>query len=317
MVRVVTRHAAGWKLSDIFKPQGSLVAGRWPLWAAMRPAQWSKSLLLLGPSVFAHAAPSSDGALNLLLGVVLMSMTASAGYLVNDVTDRNSDRNHPTKRNRPIAAGLVDVRLALALATAMAGTAIGLAAAFLGFQVAMLLAGYLVASIVYSSVLKTLPVIDVIVLACFYMWRLAIGGAISGIVLSEWLLAFGFALFVALALAKRLDEVSISAVAPLPSSRRFYQAAHRGRLAALCLICGLLSVGTLAGYVAFSNAALEHYRNHAFLWLATALLGIWLVHMFDRAKRGKLEGDPVLFALSDPLSLVMVAATGAALIAAV
>lgn len=304
-------------MSDIYKPRGSLIAGRWPLWAALRPAQWSKSLLLLGPSVFAHAAPSPDIAANLLLGVVLMSMTSSAGYLVNDVADRRADSAHPIKRNRPIAAGLVDVRLALALAAAMAGISIVASAVFLRPQVAVLLAGYLLVSVIYSNVLKTLPLIDVIVLASFYMWRLVIGGAISGIVLSEWLLAFGFALFVALALAKRLDEVSVSDVTPPAASRRFYQASHKGRLAALCALFGLLSVGTLAGYIAYSQAALEHYRNHAFLWLAGALFSLWLVHMFGRARRGRLDGDPVLFALSDPVSLALVAATGLALIAAV
>lgn len=274
--------------------------------------------MLVGPAVFAHVAPTGGIAASLALGIVVMSLTASAGYLVNDVIDRRADQAHPLKRKRPIAAGLISVPMALAVATVLALLSAGLSMAFLGGAVALLLAGYLFASIAYSTVLKTLPLVDVAVLASLYMWRLAIGGAIAGIVLSGWLIAFGFSLFMALALTKRLDELSAGENATeISPSRRFYGPQHKLAVLALCIICAVLAAATLVGYVSFSRAAVEHYRHHAWLWTATALLAAWMIHMLGGAMRGKLDGDPVLFSLSDPLSLALVAGTGLSLVAAV
>lgn len=146
-------------------------------------------------NVLVFAAPAAAGVLvhhgvlrHTLCAFVAFCLAASAVYLVNDALDAPADRLHPTKRNRPIAAGLVPVPLALWCSVGFG--ALALVVAGLGANAALvaLLSCYFVLNLAYSSGLKRVPVIELGVVASGFILRAAAGGIASSIPLSEWFL---------------------------------------------------------------------------------------------------------------------------------
>ncbi len=175
------------------------------LFRACRPHQWAKNLLVLVPIVTAHRMADFPVVLAGILAFISFSLLASSVYLWNDMLDLESDRGHATKRNRPLAAGQVSIPAAAALASLLllAGLAVG-ALTGPGF---LLIAGiYLVSNFAYSTWLKRVVMLDVVILACFYTLRLLGGGAATGIGVSDWLLAFSVFFFFGLAMVKRYQS---------------------------------------------------------------------------------------------------------------
>jgi len=158
----------------------------------MRPKQWIKNLLVL-------AAPLAAGKLfeagvigPTLLALVGFCLVSSAVYAVNDCADRESDRAHPTKRNRPVAAGELSVRSALVLAAVL--VLLGLLLSLLaGVPLLILLAGYVVLQLGYALGLKNEPVLDLAIVAAGFLMRAVAGGLAADLRISQWfLLVAGF-----------------------------------------------------------------------------------------------------------------------------
>jgi decaprenyl-phosphate phosphoribosyltransferase len=160
---------------------------------AMRPRQWVKNLLVL-------AAPLAAGRLfepavikTAALGFVAFCLVSALVYLVNDVRDVEEDRQHPTKRFRPIASGELKPTTALVLA-AVVGVC-GLALGFLvSVPLGITLVVYVALQLIYSAYLKHVPVVDLAMVASAYLLRAIAGGVATGIPLSQWFLlvaAFG------------------------------------------------------------------------------------------------------------------------------
>ncbi|MGH3897999.1 MAG: decaprenyl-phosphate phosphoribosyltransferase [Pseudonocardiaceae bacterium] len=175
----------------------------------MRPRQWLKNVLVL-------AAPFAGGylfQLQVLIAVgiafVAFSLAASGVYLVNDVQDVEADRAHPTKRNRPIAAGVVAPQLALIVAILLFAAAIGVS--FLASpDLAIVTVVYIAVQVSYCLWLKHQPVVDIAIVASGFLLRAIAGGAAAGIELSQWFLlaaAFGSLFMVA---GKRYAEIRLA-----------------------------------------------------------------------------------------------------------
>ena len=176
---------------------------------AMRPRQWVKNVLVL-------AAPFAGGVLFHLqaliavgIAFVAFSLAASGVYLVNDVQDLEADRAHPTKRNRPIAAGVVAPRLALAVAGVLFAAA--LVTSFIAStDLAIVTVVYIAVQLSYCWWLKHQPVVDISIVASGFLLRAIAGGAAAQIALSQWFLlttAFGSLFMVA---GKRYAEIRLA-----------------------------------------------------------------------------------------------------------
>jgi decaprenyl-phosphate phosphoribosyltransferase len=158
----------------------------------MRPRQWVKNVLVL-------AAPFASGdlfqghiAIKLLIAFAAFSLAASGVYLVNDAKDVEADRAHPTKRNRPIAAGIVPVPIAYAVAVAVFAAAIVLSL-LASTQLLIVLVVYVAVQLAYCFWLKHQPVVDICIVASGFLMRAIAGGVAAAIPLSQWfLLAAGF-----------------------------------------------------------------------------------------------------------------------------
>jgi decaprenyl-phosphate phosphoribosyltransferase len=152
-----------------------------------RPKQWTKNVLVF-------AAPGADGALghatpfvHTLVAFVCFCLAASGTYFLNDAADVESDRAHPTKRNRPVAAGIVSVALARAMGVALvvAGTGLAFAARW---ELAVTIAGYVVITTLYSMVLKDIAVVDLVAIAAGFVLRAVAGVTATGVPISDWFL---------------------------------------------------------------------------------------------------------------------------------
>lgn len=158
----------------------------------MRPKQWVKNVLVLAAPFVAGTLFTSGIALHLGIAFVAFSLAASGIYLVNDANDIEADRAHPTKRNRPIAAGIVAPGLALGVAVLLLLGSLALAW-LASTQLVIVLAVYVAVQLAYCFWLKHQPVLDICIVASGFLLRAIAGGAATGIPLSQWfLLTAGF-----------------------------------------------------------------------------------------------------------------------------
>lgn len=176
---------------------------------ALRPRQWVKNVLVLAAPLAAGSITDVHVLGRAAIAFVAFCLAASCIYLINDAIDVDSDRNHPTKRYRPIAAGVVPVKLAYVLAVVL-GIASLLIAYSANWQTAVVIAVYLVIQLGYCFGLKNQPVIDICIVSSGFLLRAIAGGTAIDIKLSQWFLlvmAFG-SLF--MAAGKRYAELVLA-----------------------------------------------------------------------------------------------------------
>ncbi len=173
---------------------------------SLRPEQWLKNGFVLAPLIFSGSLEDRSAIVRSLIAVAAFCVVASATYLINDVLDREADRDHPVKRLRPIASGEVGVATALIVAAALV-LAGGAAAAFLRGWFPLILGTYLVITVFYSTVLKRMVFVDVLVVAFGFVLRV-VGGALAiDVPVSRWILLCAYLLALYLALGKRRSEL--------------------------------------------------------------------------------------------------------------
>ena len=177
----------------------------------MRPEQWLKNGFVLAPIVFSGLVGDSDAWMQTMLAVVAFCAASSAVYLVNDVIDRDADRQHPVKQNRPIASGEVSVATALLFAFILVAGAISISMWLGGWFPAILIA-YVVLVLLYSALLKRAVFLDVLVVAAGFVLRV-VGGAVAiDVPVSRWILVVTYLLALYLALGKRRSELVLLGV---------------------------------------------------------------------------------------------------------
>jgi decaprenyl-phosphate phosphoribosyltransferase len=196
--------------APVRRPPKNLVTG---VIKAVRPRQWMKNLLVLLAPVAALGGDVHydyrEVAVKVVIAFVAFSLAASTVYLVNDVRDVEADRAHPTKRFRPIAAGVVPVWLAYTLATVL-----GVAALSISWlaspNLVLVIAIYIAMQMAYCFGLKHQAVLDICIVSSAYLVRAIAGGAAAGIPLSQWFLlvmTFGSLFMVA---GKRYAELQLA-----------------------------------------------------------------------------------------------------------
>jgi 4-hydroxybenzoate polyprenyltransferase len=194
-------------------PERMIAPGRSPLVGlllSLRPSQWTKNLIIFAGVIFGQKLLDASAVVKSLAAFAVFCALSGVVYLLNDVADRQADRQHPLKRRRPIASGEVSPALALGTA-AVLGTA-GLAAAFyLRFQFGLIAAAYVALLGLYSGPLKHVVIIDVLTIAIGFALRAAAGALVLGIAIGHWLLIVTVLLALFLALSKRRHELVLLA----------------------------------------------------------------------------------------------------------
>ncbi len=279
--REVVELGRRWRLRDLVR--------------ALRPHQWVKNVLLFLPLLAAQLFALGPW-LMALAGAVAFSFGASAIYIVNDLLDLEADRRHPTKRNRPFAAGRVPIRVGMVTAGALALVALGIGAAigpaFLG-----VLVFYMVLSLAYSLRLKRARWVDVATLATLYTLRAVAGAVAAEVPASGWLIAFIWPIFLTLGCVKRLTELTRASGAERLPGRGY----GRGDRDDLLNMAGLGTVAALSVFLlySFSDAAAALYPHRWLLWAAMVPMAGWLIRMIWLGWAGRQDYDPILFAMRD------------------
>lgn len=258
--------------------------------------------MLLLPMVLAPNLPSERAVVQGLLAWLAFSLSASAGYVLNDVLDIKADRAHPTKRHRPFASGELPLALGPVLVVTLVVISFGLALLLLPFAFAVMLGVYFAGTLSYSFYLKRQLLLDVLVLAGLYTHRILAGGIAVSVHVSSWLLGFSMFFFTSLAFAKRYVELKAASDNSKIKNRGYFPTDKEM----------VTSMGTASGYIAAlvfmlyveSDAVRVNYLAPAILWLILPILLYWLGRVWLLAGRGQMQDDPVKFALRDLVSLV-------------
>lgn len=280
---------------------------------ALRPHQWIKNLLLFLPALAAHGTLGTSW-LTTLLGCVAFCAAAAGLYVVNDLIDLEADRHHASKRYRPIAAGRLAIRHAMGLAAGLLIVA-GLLAFATGLHFAIVLCVYCVAALAYSGFLKRIVLLDIALLSGFYVLRVVAGAAASAIPVSAWLVTFCFTFFLALATVKRQTELTRAAAATVPIRGRGYRQDHSGWLTALGVLAAGAASVILIAYGFSPSAAVLYDQPTLFSWVA-APVGMWLAHTLYEGRHGRVDDDPVVYALRAYSSYLAIGAIGVVVAAA-
>ena len=181
-----------------------------PIIRLLRPKQWSKNVFVFLPLFFDKKFTDVH-----LLGLsavcfVIFSLAASAVYCLNDILDPKADALHPVKCKRPIASGAVSVAAGWTAMAVCALLAVGLTL-WLIPDLTWLLLGYMALNVAYSLWLKHVSLIDMLVVASFYVMRVLAGAITGNIIPSQWIVVMTFLLALFLVLGKRRDDVMLQA----------------------------------------------------------------------------------------------------------
>ena len=174
----------------------------------MRPHQYIKNIFIFLPLFFALKITDTPLLIDATIAFIAFSLAASAIYILNDYHDIEEDRQHPKKKNRPLASGAIDKKEAIVTMGILLTAGFSLMAS-LSLQATGILAIYVVVNIAYSFYLKHIAILDVVIIAVGFVLRLFVGSASTDIPLSMWIVIMTFLLALFMALAKRRDDVLI------------------------------------------------------------------------------------------------------------
>src|SRR5262249_33335772 len=255
---------------------------------AIRPRQWVKNTLVFVPLIASHNLFRGGLLLRATVAFSALSLCASAVYIVNDLADLESDRRHPTKRNRPFASGELAISAGLLMAPLLLGTGILVSFLFLPKAAFAVLLVYAAMSTTYTFWLKRKLLADVITLALLYTLRIVEGGAATSILVSPWLLAFAVFLFVSLAFSKRVAEmIRIAESDQNATPGRGYFTPDTATLASLGTASGYLACLVMSLYIS-SNDIGKLYAHPDWLWLLLPLLLYWIGRIWILTMRGRM-----------------------------
>ncbi len=271
----------------------------YPAIRAMRAYQWVKNGLLFVPILLAHEVSDVRRLFSVVLALACFCVVASATYMLNDLLDIESDRQHPRKRMRPFASGALSIPRGLLVMSLLVAGGFGTSLLILPAASTAMLALYTVLTVSYSFYIKEHLFVDVLMLAGLYTHRVLSGAVAGDVIVSPWLLAFSLFFFLSLALLKRFAELLAAQDKESESlSRRAYRVDDITMVETMGVSSGYLSVLVLCLFISSSGVSVL-YPTPELLWLVCPIFLYWISRMWFLARRRILADDPVLFAATD------------------
>ncbi len=259
---------------------------------ALRPKQWTKNAIVFAPFIFALGDRTQQivpGDFMVVLATAICFCLVSSGiYLINDVRDIESDRRHPQKKHRPIAAGRVSKRLAITVGIALilGGLIFG---CLLPGRPHLILGGYVVVQLAYTLLLKQLAMIDLIVIAAGFVLRAIVGAVVLEAQVSPWLLVCTFLLAVFLALCKRRQEFVRADATSGHETRKSLTQYDERLLDQLIVIIASATLVCYANYTLATETVAKFSTHRLGFTLPFVLYGLfrylYLVYRLDRGER--------------------------------
>lgn len=273
---------------------------------AVRPYHAIKNILLFIPLLVGHQYFNASAIKNIFLGFFIFCLLASSAYLINDLVDLENDKQHLKKQKRPFASEQLSHKIGFILAPLLAIIALSFAM-LLPINFLIIAIAYYCLTLLYTFFIKQIKWLDAILLAFLYSIRVLAGMTLIENGFSFWLIFFVLSLFFSLALLKRYAELTTSQTKnKLSILGRAYKINDAIKLALLGHISGYISVLVFIFYI-YSAKAQLFYRTPLLLWLVCPCLFIWLNHMWQFAREGKIDDDPVIFTVKSRCSWVFLA----------
>jgi 4-hydroxybenzoate polyprenyltransferase/phosphoserine phosphatase len=274
----------------------------------IRVHHWTKNLLLFVPITLAHEWFNLAAVLQTMIAFACLLAVTSATYLLNDIADLNSDRQHWSKRNRAIASGRLSIRAAFLLASVLLAGGF-FTAIMLSLHFTAALAAYLVITGAYSLGLKRIPLLDTLIIGVLFTTRLTMGTVLLEDSRPAWLLTFAVFFFFSLATAKRHTEIVRAAFSgDFSIKSRGYEVEDAALTLALGIAAALASLVVLMIFILQEMMLGRTYAHPEFLNGIPVFLSIWLGRIWFLSHRGKMNDDPVSFAIRDRSSIGLGAA---------
>ncbi|HEY6760219.1 MAG TPA: UbiA prenyltransferase family protein [Baekduia sp.] len=267
----------------------------------IRPGHWAKNAFVLAPLLFSKRLDEWSGIVDAVAATIVFSLVASCVYVINDWRDRESDAQHPLKRDRPLASGALDGRdavlivVALIVLAAAVGIAAGLPLAFYG-----VVAIYVAINIAYSFGLRHVDLVDIIVIAAGFVLRVLAGTTALDVTASDFIVLSTGLLALLLGLGKRRMDLALETAEDRRSlagySVEFIDAA-----------LATLAASTIAFYSLFtvSDYAVERYGSHD-LYLTTFFVVVGILRYLQVVLNDGPRRTPTEIALSDRFMQVVV-----------
>ena len=274
------------------------------IFKALRIHQWAKNMLVFTALILSHSWSNTDAFQAIILAFFSFGFAASSIYLINDLIDLEADRKHHTKRNRPLAAGVLPIQSAIMMIPLLLIFSF-LLASQISTDFVFILCVYLVLTTAYSLFLKPIALLDVITLTSLYTIRIIAGAIAINVPLSHWLLAFSMFIFLSLALIKRFSELkNLVQQGQTSSVSRGYHVDDLPAVSLFGISSGYISVLVLVFYTHDLQAG-TLYSQPDWLWFVAVAVLYWISHMWLLAFRGQMNEDPVLFAIHDRSSYIV------------
>lgn len=261
----------------------------------MRPHQYIKNLFIFLPLFFALKITDASLLLNAIIAFIAFSLTASAIYTLNDYHDIEEDRQHPKKKDRPLASGAISKSQAIIIMSVLFISGFTLMA-FLSLKAAGILTAYVVMNIAYSFYLKHVAILDVVIIAIGFVLRLFIGSAVTDIPLSMWIVIMTFLLALFMALAKRRDDVLIY----LDTGKKMRKVIDGYNLQFLDTAMAIMASVVIVAYTIYTTSPEVVARvNSEYLYLTALFVILGIMRYLQVAFVMKDSGSPTKIVLKD------------------
>lgn len=234
-----------------------------------------------------------------LLAFVSFCMISSVVYIVNDIRDCEKDRNHPTKCERPIAAGTVSVREAQILASLLLIVTVICNIFTFNIVSSSLLVLYLLLNLAYSFGLKNIPLVDITILVAGFLIRIIYGAIVTGIAISNWLYLTVIALSFYFALGKRRNELKYIGSGETRQVLKSYPINFLDKNMVMCLALA----NVFYSLWSMNEEVRSFYNNDYLIFTVPIVLLITMRYSLD--VEGESDGDPVEVLLHDKMLIVL------------
>jgi 4-hydroxybenzoate polyprenyltransferase len=237
-----------------------------------RPSHYIKNFFIFFPLIFAMKITDTELLSNAFIAFIAFSLTASAIYTFNDYHDIEEDRQHPRKKERSLASGVISKSQAIIFMSILFVLGFALMA-LISFKAAGILTVYVIMNIAYSLSLKHISIVDINIIAIGFVMRLFIGSVVTGIHLSKWIIIMTFLLALFMALAKRRDDVLIF----LDTGKIIRKASDGYNLPFIDTAMAIMASVVIVAYTLYTTSLeMEAKFNSEYLYLTTffCILGI-------------------------------------------
>lgn len=269
----------------------------------MRVKHYIKNVLIFLPLIFSLNFNNFQMDIRVFLGFIAFSLTCSIVYIINDIQDVEKDKQHPVKCKRPIASGKISKKEALILALILfiITTIICVQSKF-DYNSILILGTYLVINILYSKVLKNIPLIDVVVLVACYVLRVLFGATLIGVSVSHWLYLTIISFAFYLALGKRRNEMTKSMENGTETRKvlKYYTKDFLDKNMYMCLALTIVFYSLWC----VDEVTITKFDINYLIWTIPLLIIICMKYSLNI--EGNSYGDPVDVILSDKILIILI-----------